>query len=624
MFDFISREDVKSKLSSQGYISDKTIEYIVSSSKKGRAFLMTKNNKRVDDLYQKLELLDEIDVIELIYEGQGQFSFKIATPIHTYLDSGTEEEILEICQRDISTAEEGECITCKRKLDYSERDGWGIMECKCGTIIGSIPKNLANHVVEKIEKKYGINGVYTVLKNWEKLYYEDGDTGCSWFRLQKDFVVEEPKVSLVCKPPTCSENQQVVVPVFGNAEDDDIELLSRKYKDGSDLPDDSIFRPICNYCKHAVTISNNQHGFGSDDLICVYPSVNEDFLNKLDIERLSFDREQWHCHDNNEAIIKSAFMKSLLEGFTEVDNQTRGREGLFSSPFNGFHGPICPQFSLDEKCMELGVNGGYLEEIGETTISFGIVNFEALEKEKAAEIKEQTRKNVLAKINSMVASDEKCKVILSQRVEIPTINSVQAKDLVKFLSSNFTLEELESTLPEGAVPMNASHKARGVILKRAIDALKPKEQSASKEFKTQEITKDTVFSIGSCGDAWALRGIGDPIDIIECRPFCDGNKTPVGICCDAPILVLYPERGSVDWEHLLQMELLPGKLCVGTDIKIIYLSEEDASLLNSEVPFLLTVERIKSLAVKSLESLQNFIANFKREFPGSFKGENTK
>ena len=553
---------------------------------------MAKTNKRVDDLYRKLELLDEIDVIELVYEGQGRFSFKIATPIHTYLDSGTEEEILEMCQRDLSTAGKSECITCKRKLDYSERDGWGVMECECGTIIGSIPENLANHAVEKIKKKYGINGVYTVLKNWERLYYEDDDTGYSWLCLQKDFVVEEPKVSLVCKPPTCSNPQQVIVPVFGNAEDNDIELLSQNYKNGSDLPDDSVFLPKCSYCEHAVFIGNNLDGYDFGDPICIYPSVNKDFLNSLDVGRLFLDQEQWHSNDNNEAIIKNAFMESLLEEFTEVDNQTRDREGLFSSPFNRFHGPICPQFSLNEEYMELLVNGGYLEEIGETTISFGIVNFEALEKEKAAEIKEQIRKKFLVKINRMVNSDKKYKLIVSQRVEIPTINSVQAKDLVKFLSSNFTLEELESTLPEGIMPMNVSNNARGVILKRAID-LK---------------TKDTLFSVGDCGDAWRLRGIGEDIDVIDHRPFSDRNKTPVGICCDAPILILYPERGSIDWEDLLQMKLLPGKLCSGADIKIIYLSEEDHSTISVS----LTIEQIKSLALKSSENLRNFIVDFKR------------
>jgi len=93
--------------------------------------------------------------------------------------------------------------------------------------------------------------------------------------------------------------------------------------------------------------------------------------------------------------------------------------------------------------------------------------------------------------------------------------------------------------------------------------------------------KSTKIRIGNCGDAWQLRSRGHDIDIIDHRPFYKNKTTPIGLCSDAPILVLYSERGNIDWEKLLQTKLQDGKLLSNADVKIIHLSDDHYSQLVS-------------------------------------------
>ena len=99
-------------------------------------------------------------------------------------------------------------------------------------------------------------------------------------------------------------------------------------------------------------------------------------------------------------------------------------------------------------------------------------------------------------------------------------------------------------------------------------------------FTTADITLNTSMLLGACGDAWTLTAMGDGLDVIDHRPYADGARTPVGLCADAPLLVLYPERGAVEWPLLLNSTpLRPGRLFSGASIWVVYLvAAEDARL----------------------------------------------
>lgn len=115
----------------------------------------------------------------------------------------------------------------------------------------------------------------------------------------------------------------------------------------------------------------------------------------------------------------------------------------------------------------------------------------------------------------------------------------------------------------------------------------------------QYITDDAKIPIGSCGDAWKLVSVGDPYDIVDHRPYCGGTRTPVGLCADAPLLVLYPERGAIDWPALLCLsgkELRKGYCASGAEIYTIYLTADDYSRLKSQAS--VTVNEIRALLAK--------------------------
>lgn len=104
--------------------------------------------------------------------------------------------------------------------------------------------------------------------------------------------------------------------------------------------------------------------------------------------------------------------------------------------------------------------------------------------------------------------------------------------------------------------------------------------NASLRMSTAEIASGRATPIGHCGDAWALTMVGDACDVIDHRPYINNARTPVGLCADAPILVLYPERGAVDWSALLPTaSLRPGTLTSGANVWVVYLTPADRQQL---------------------------------------------
>jgi ribosomal protein L37AE/L43A len=112
--------------------------------------------------------------------------------------------------------------------------------------------------------------------------------------------------------------------------------------------------------------------------------------------------------------------------------------------------------------------------------------------------------------------------------------------------------------------------------------LSDNNEKKDKKEKMYYCLKNSDIPLGKCGDAWRLKKAGDKIDVIDHRPFWKDKKTPVGICLDAPLLVLYSERGLINWEELLNVKLSDGKLASGADVKVIQLTEEEWESLKSK------------------------------------------
>jgi hypothetical protein len=128
------------------------------------------SDDKATELWEQLESMGDVEVRELYYEGKhGKkdiFSFKISTPIHNYLDTGSSEDIIELIQNDIKMATHASCPACNREVNYGEMDCFGNMISPCGSLLSSIPTNFAKFSTELVMEKYGLQGIYTV-EDWE-------------------------------------------------------------------------------------------------------------------------------------------------------------------------------------------------------------------------------------------------------------------------------------------------------------------------------------------------------------------------------------------------------------------------------------------------------------------------
>ena len=70
--------------------------------------------------------------------------------------------------------------------------------------------------------------------------------------------------------------------------------------------------------------------------------------------------------------------------------------------------------------------------------------------------------------------------------------------------------------------------------------------------------------------------------MIDHRPYADHKRTPIGLCADAPLLILYPERGAVDWPALLHpIPLTNGVLFSGAPVWIVPLTPSQRTCLQT-------------------------------------------
>ncbi|KPQ41354.1 MAG: hypothetical protein MPEBLZ_04092 [Candidatus Methanoperedens nitroreducens] len=436
---------------------------------------------KATELWEHLESMGDVEIRELSYEGRhGKkdiFSFKISTPIHTYLDTGSREDIIELVENDIKMAAHVSCPACNREINYEEMDGFGNMVSPCGSLLSSIPTNFAKFSTELVMEKYGLQGIYTVLSYWDDLYLPDYDTDCDWLLIEKMRLKEIPSVAVtIAKPQTSLRTCTKRIPVFGSWEEDhNINGLYDNFIKGT--ADDEYFcAPRCCHCKYCIEVHDYAY-FSDNAYFCAYPVKNNDFEDKIGIE-LSFDDEELRRYQENpEGIIKNAFMWAFLSDMKAVDRQTRDLEAKLSLPFNKFHGPICSEFDLNLEHMDLEDNGGPFRIVGEVDIVFGLPNIEEIKKEITLNEKRAKIKNLTDKAHALMNSDPNVAEMNRVRIEMNNINSDQALPLIRYLASNFTLHELHLAKAEGTLPINTSHKAYKKVIQKSI-ALKEKDSNA--------------------------------------------------------------------------------------------------------------------------------------------------
>lgn len=86
-----------------------------------------------------------------------------------------------------------------------------------------------------------------------------------------------------------------------------------------------------------------------------------------------------------------------------------------------------------------------------------------------------------------------------------------------------------------------------------------------------------TVELGCVGDAFHLRSGGSRTDVFHRRPTTDaGRKTTVGVCWNFPLLVLYGDRGRIDWPGRLGVGELPtGRLLSGDTVHVVQLDQSD-------------------------------------------------
>ena len=197
--------------------------------------------------------------------------------------------------------------------------------------------------------------------------------------------------------------------------------------------------------------------------------------------------------------------------------------------------------------------------------------------------------------------------ILADKTLYERLIKLSAARIKKLLGSEDS--NTESLVPGWKRKIDAMRTEEGGLAESGVRAVIGKNMlltmTGGGRMTTKQITTDTEILLGDCGDAWKLVSMGDPYNVIDHRPYYDNIRTPVGMCTDAPLLVLYPERGAVDWPVLLCCpsgeELQKGYCASGAEIYTIYLSLDNRSRLEKQGS--VTLNEIKVLHDREQEAL---------------------
>jgi hypothetical protein len=409
-----------------------------------------KKTDKITKLWNELENLKEIEVCELHALDDNYIAFKIRTPIGGYLSEAKAKDILALAKRDIAAANQAKCPNCSQSIDLMKRDNWGILGCPCGAVLGSIITNLSNLIIEKINN-YGIKGFYNALVNFDLLFHKDEgiDLNCFDFYTFEKYLksINFPNIE---GPDLSNPHKTITVSTYIDIEGDD-----------------EIILPTCRMCVFSLEI----YSYSGSNYLCAYPLKKDQCLELND-----FHQEQEYI--NYEIISASFFWNKLLSAFSDyfidIDRQKCNLEAK-SILLNDFHGPICPNFSIDTDNFLLEENYGPMKVTGTDALIFGLENFERKAQENELKKINRFRQDFPKKINQ-IKKNEKLKNIIDARVEAGKEYQEPKKQLAILLAQHFDGDQLRYLKNWDGLKryINCSNKALVQVISMAINFQKNK------------------------------------------------------------------------------------------------------------------------------------------------------
>ncbi len=320
-------------------------------------------NKKPDKTKKLWDQLEEMgaDVRELVYEGNKVFGFKIVTPIGAYLDYGTAEEIIELVENDMETSQNANCPSCEHPICTYSRGPDGNSQCEnCKAVFGSIPQNFAELVLDYVYENFGMNGIYTILANWDNLFYHDYETNFVWLYINK--------IRMYLTKPQTTPNEIIFKKQSGSI---NIPILIDKYEDRRKTP-------TCYQCCYLSDFSDYSNAIAGLDnwhynyiKICTFPFQEETFFNSFPFE-FGYQFEKLKGYRTlPEGIVWNQFFDKFVNNYLLIENCEK-KLSAYSEEKKGFIKPICPNFKFNKEndCME--EQGGECKIIGQTNIKFGL------------------------------------------------------------------------------------------------------------------------------------------------------------------------------------------------------------------------------------------------------------
>ena len=211
--------------------------------------------------------------------------------------------------------------------------------------------------------------------------------------------------------------------------------------------------PTCRLCKHAVDLLSGDR-FLSEDRVCVFPASGNQVASLLLVGHeygcmeASFRDEQDFRKGLAEielARVWNRLLENALQNFPDVSRQDRQVEGMVQET-GRFHGPLCPDFSLDEDHIELD-DSPYRKLRVTMPLVFGVENFAAALEKKSMELATERVEQGILWLRSLYEKDAAVRGLLKTRVEMADCGSEQWKRLLEFLDSS---ESLRQALAHGS------------------------------------------------------------------------------------------------------------------------------------------------------------------------------
>lgn len=327
----------------------------------------TPEQQRMQAFVRELESLHHrVRVDQQLCRGQGWYTLRVHTPLRTIFAQGTEREWREWVEEDLAAQSSITCPFC------GEETLW-VMHfetCDCGAHISSDVAFLLEGVSLPTEP----SDLLHVLKHFDR-----------WVRpvpSREAVAVRNPAVTgradaLNGTGIPCAERVEVPVLVNNRNQDERTDSLrSRQPKSRNVLP------ATCKHCVHAIEVTDAD---GSTEATrrCLYPlsrtHTASTLHEHLGPERsFSFRMERRSGNPCPEAIVWNTVLAKLLSHLPDVGESaiaSGALEARYAHPYDDFHGPICPAFTLNHDHSD--IRGRRLIVLdGATEARFDVVNLD--------------------------------------------------------------------------------------------------------------------------------------------------------------------------------------------------------------------------------------------------------